>query len=77
MLLSAVTGTPVETIPLATYRAPVRPLPLQVLAAFEELAAVRDNWVAWFNIPSQWTPHWEIDYAALETVTRKTGIADK
>ncbi len=77
MLLSAVTGTPVESIPLATYRAPVRPLPLQVLAAFEESAAVRDNWVAWFNIPSQWTPHWEIDYAALEAATHKTGIADK
>ena len=77
MLLASVTDTPVEKIPLATYRGPVRPLPLHVLGAFEESAAMRDNWVAWFNIPSQWTPHWEIDYAALDNVAVKTGVADK
>jgi thioredoxin reductase len=65
LLLADLAQVPAGEIPLASYRAPVRPLPLGVFAAFEESAAVRDNWVAWFNIPSQWTPHWEIDEAAL------------
>lgn len=77
MLLSAVTDTPVGEIPRASYRGPVRPLPLSVLANFEESAAVRDNWVAWFNIPSQWTPHWEIDEAALTDGATKVAAADK
>lgn len=65
LLLADLAKVPAGEIPLATYRAPVRPLPLGIFAAFDESAAVRDNWVAWFNIPSQWTPHWEIDDAAL------------
>lgn len=47
------------TIPLARYRPPVRPLPVAVLAADEEAAALRDHWVAWFNISTQWLAHWE------------------
>jgi hypothetical protein len=47
------------TIPLARYRPPVRPLPMAVLAADEEAAVLRDHWVAWFNISTQWLAHWE------------------
>lgn len=45
--------------PLASHRAPVRPLPLSVLAALEEDAALRANWTGWFGIAAQWLPHWE------------------
>jgi sarcosine oxidase subunit beta len=45
-----------EAPPLAGYRAPVRPLPLRVLAAADEAAPMSENWDVWFGIPSQWTP---------------------
>jgi thioredoxin reductase len=59
MLLEAATSSEPGTVPLARHRPPVRPLPLKVLAAEEESAALRDHWVAWFNIATQWLPHWE------------------
>jgi thioredoxin reductase len=61
MMLAAATGVEVSDIPLASYRAPVRPLPMNVLWPHEEPQEVRDNWVSWFNIPTMWTPHWELD----------------
>ncbi len=45
-----------EAPALAGYRAPVRPLPLRVLAAADEAAPMSENWDVWFGIPSQWTP---------------------
>lgn len=45
--------------PLASHRAPLRPLPLAVLAALEEDAVLRANWTGWFGIAAQWLPHWE------------------
>jgi thioredoxin reductase len=59
MLLAAASGVGVGEIPLASYRAPVRPLPLGVLWPREEPQAMRDNWVGWFDIATQWLPHWE------------------
>ncbi len=50
-------GVPAETIPLAGYRAPVRPLPLAVLATLEETAAMAADWPVWFSIASQWIPY--------------------
>jgi thioredoxin reductase len=47
------------TIAMPSYRAPLRPLPLSVLSAQDETAAVRANWTAWFGIAGQWLPHWE------------------
>lgn len=44
---------------LASYRAPLRPLPLAVLSALEEDPALRANWTGWFGIAEQWLPHWE------------------
>jgi hypothetical protein len=43
----------------ASHRAPLRPLPLAVLAALEEDPALRANWTGWFGIAGQWLPHWE------------------
>jgi hypothetical protein len=48
-----------ETVRLASHRAPLRPLPLAVLAALEEDPAMVANWTAWFGIAAQWLPHWE------------------
>jgi NADPH-dependent 2,4-dienoyl-CoA reductase/sulfur reductase-like enzyme len=48
-----------NTPPMASYRAPLRPLPLSALAALPEDAALRDNWTGWFGIPQQWLPHWQ------------------
>ena len=46
-------------VPLASHRAPLRPLPLSVLAALEEDPDLRANWTGWFGIAAQWLPHWE------------------
>ncbi|WP_024520891.1 FAD-dependent oxidoreductase [Bradyrhizobium sp. Tv2a-2] len=52
-ILAAVTRTPLTEIPLPTYRAPVRPLPLSAFAATEEAAVLAENWDVWFGIESQ------------------------
>jgi len=56
MLLAIATGTDLEKIPLASYRAPVRPLPLSLLADTEELAEMAANWEVWFGVQGQWVP---------------------
>jgi thioredoxin reductase len=63
MLLAAATNVQVSDVPLASYRAPVRPLPLGVAWPEEEPQEIRDNWVSWFNIPTHWTPHSEPESA--------------
>jgi thioredoxin reductase len=60
MLLAMSAKVPPEQIPLASYRAPVRPLPLSALWPHDETQATRDNWDVWFGIPTQWTAHWEM-----------------
>jgi thioredoxin reductase len=57
MLMALGAGVPVETIPLAGYRAPVRPLPLAVLARLPETATLEAEWDVWFGIPTQWVPY--------------------
>ena len=59
LLLAEATSTPVERIPLPTFRPPIRPLPLNVLAPPDEPAAMREDWVSWFGIPTQFSPHWD------------------
>ena len=49
-----------ETIPLAGYRAPVRPLPLAVLAEQEETAGMAKDWNVWFGIVTQWIAYEDI-----------------
>jgi hypothetical protein len=57
MLLSIESDTPVSDIPLASYRAPVRPLPLAALADLAETPDMRANWDVWFGIRAQWIPY--------------------
>jgi thioredoxin reductase len=61
LLLAEAGDVPVDTIPLASYRPPVRPLPLSVLWPHDEPAAMREHWVSWFGIPTQFAPHWAGD----------------
>ncbi|OXC73058.1 Sarcosine oxidase alpha subunit [Caballeronia sordidicola] len=57
-LLSIGSGTELATIPLATFRSPVRPLPLRQLAALEEVPELGEHWDSWFGMASQWVPFW-------------------
>ena len=61
LLLAEAGDVPVDAIPLASYRPPVRPLPLSVLWPHDEPAAMREHWVSWFGIPTQFAPHWAGD----------------
>jgi hypothetical protein len=61
LLLALTAKLPVGAIPLASYRPPLRPLPLGVLRPTDEPPAMRRDWDVWFGIPTQWTPFWEID----------------
>ncbi len=56
MLLAIESGQPFGTIPLASHRAPVRPLPLKILADWNEPAEMEAAWDVWFGIPTQWVP---------------------
>jgi thioredoxin reductase len=59
LLLAQAAGTTLDRIPLPTFRPPIRPLPLNVLWPEDEPAAMREHWVSWFGIPTQFSPHWE------------------
>ncbi len=56
MLLALESGQPYGAIPLASHRAPVRPLPLRILAEWNEPDAMEAAWDVWFGIPTQWVP---------------------
>ena len=60
LTLACATQSAPETIPLAGFRAPVRPLPLKVLADWDEAPAMGEGWDVWFGIPSQWIPYQDI-----------------
>jgi hypothetical protein len=48
-------------VPLAGYRAPVRPLALAAAAPREEDPAFGEQWDSWFGMPRQWVPFWDVD----------------
>ena len=62
MAMAIGTDTALGAIPLAGYRAPVRPLPLKVIGETAESPDLTNNWDVWFGIPDQWIP-----YAAIGT----------
>ena len=57
-LLALGAGVPLKDIPLATHRAPVRPMPLSLAAETEEPAALAAHWDTWFGMKSQYVPYW-------------------
>jgi pyridine nucleotide-disulfide oxidoreductase/sarcosine oxidase alpha subunit family protein len=66
LLLAQAAGTSVDRIPLPSFRPPLRPLPLNVLWPADEPPAMREHWVSWFGIPTQFSPHWEAGMAVAE-----------
>jgi hypothetical protein len=75
-IIEDVTGALPGSVPLARYRPPVRPLPVSLLAADDESSALKDNWVAWFNIATQWLAHWEPRPAPLPDAGSQVTIGD-
>ncbi len=59
-LLALGAGTPLAEVPVGSYRAPVRPLPLALAGSIPEPAAMAAHWEIWFGIPGQVTSHWDI-----------------
>ena len=62
-LLALGAGTPLDQVPLATYRAPVRPMPLALAGSIPEPAEMAAHWDIWFGIPGQVTSYWDIPTA--------------
>lgn len=60
VLLALESGAPLSEIPLASYRMPVRPLPLDRFSTVDEPPEVAENWEGWFGIPSMWLAPWEL-----------------
>ncbi len=57
MLLAIDGGVPLDRVPLATYRIPLRPLPMAALSDAQEIPGMEQDWPIWFGIETQWT-HW-------------------
>jgi hypothetical protein len=60
-LLALAERKPLELIPLAGYRAPLRPLPMKVLREDPESGNMRALWDVWFGIPGQFSPYWDLE----------------
>jgi thioredoxin reductase len=60
LTLAKASGVSPADIPLASYRAPVRPLPLKVMADWNETAEMTAGWEIWFAIPGQWSAYEDI-----------------
>ena len=60
LMMAIGTNVALETLPLAGYRAPVRPLPLSVLADWDEAADMDAGWNVWFGIATQWIGYEDI-----------------
>ncbi len=60
LALACASNEPAAHIPLAGYRAPVRPLPLSLLGARDETPQMSRFWDVWMGIAGQWTPYDDI-----------------
>jgi thioredoxin reductase len=58
-LLALGAGVRLRDIPLASHRAPVRPVPLSADGETNEPAAMTRHWDTWFGMPSQYVPWWD------------------
>lgn len=73
MILAAEARCPLGDVPLATHRAPVRPLPLNVIADWQESEDMRAGWDVWMGIPTQWVPYADIGTPFEEENRRRLG----
>lgn len=79
-LLALQSGEPLSKVRLASYRAPVRPLPLSVAAATREAEdpTIRERWDSWFGMPRQWVPYWDVDplYTVASLADEKQQVSE-
>ncbi len=59
-LLALGAGVGLGDVPLATFRAPVRPLALGLAGSLPESPDMAEHWDVWFGIPGQAAPPWEL-----------------
>lgn len=59
-LLALGAAQPLSAIPLAGYRAPVRPMALAMTARVPEAPEQAEHWDTWFGMHAQWVPFWEV-----------------
>jgi thioredoxin reductase len=76
VLLAMQGNQPTGSVPMPSYRAPLRPLPLSVLSAHDETEEMRRHWVTWFGIPSQWLPQWEPVPDVIDPREDRMGLRD-
>ena len=60
-LLALSAACPLSDVPLATHRAPVRPIPLGLAGTLPETPEMAEHWDIWFGIPGQVTSYWDIE----------------
>ncbi len=60
LALACASNETADRVPLMGYRAPVRPLPLSVIADWDEAPLMSESWDVWFGIPGQWIPYDDI-----------------
>jgi thioredoxin reductase len=70
-LLAREEQVPLDRVPVASFRAPVRPVPLGVLSDWKEAPEMARGWDVWFGIPTQWTP-----YALIGTPEEADHVSD-
>ncbi len=75
LMLALESGAPVGSVPLASYRAPVRPLPLHVLADEAETPDMQAGWDVWFGIRKQWVPYDQIGTPAEDALLAAGGTS--
>lgn len=73
MILAIESRSELSALPLATHRAPVRPLPLRIIADWDESEQMRAGWDVWMGIPTQWVPYADIGTPFEEENRRKLG----
>ncbi len=65
-LLALGAGVGLQEVPLATFRAPVRPLALGLAGSLPEAPEMAEHWDVWFGIPGQVATPWELKAGELK-----------
>ena len=65
-LLALGAGTGLGEVPLATFRAPVRPIALGLAGSLPESPEMAEHWDVWFGIPGQVATPWELKMGELK-----------
>ncbi|MEI4472839.1 FAD/NAD(P)-dependent oxidoreductase [Frigidibacter sp. MR17.24] len=77
-LLALQAAVPLPAVPLAGYRAPVRPLTLAEACPRDEDPAFAQHWDSWFGMPRQWVPFWDVepDYTVAGLAQEKPHVTE-